>query len=225
MQDASHLLVEKPDKIKVSMIMDKHIINREKLDIAVLDFGGQYTHLIKRMLDELDVDVEILPYNVNYRQLLDFHVKGVVFGGGPNSVYEENAPRCDLNILRNNQLKILGICYGHQLIAHQLDGVVKKGVRCEYGLAELIIDDVNDPLFQGLPDRIQVWASHTDEVERLPLGGKTIAHSLNCSIEAFNIHNRIWGVQFHPEVSQTEHGYELLENFAVKICKCNRIQL
>ncbi|WEU40317.1 MAG: glutamine-hydrolyzing GMP synthase [Candidatus Odinarchaeum yellowstonii] len=225
MEGASQTLLEKSDRLKISMIMDRHILERDKLDIAILDFGGQYTHLIKRMLDELDVEVDILPYNVNYLQLLDLHVKGVIFGGGPNSVYEADSPRCDLNILRCNRFKILGICYGHQLIAHQLDGVVKKGVRCEYGLAELLIDDVNDPLFQGFPSRIQVWASHTDEVEKLPLGGKTIAHSLNCSIEAFNIHNRIWGVQFHPEVSQTEYGYELLENFAIKISKCNRIQI
>ncbi len=225
MQDASHILLEKQYKSKVSTIMDKHIFDRDRIDIAVLDFGGQYTHLIKRMLDELDVNVEILPYTVNYRQLLEFHVKGVIFGGGPNSVYEPDAPRCDLDILRSERFKILGICYGHQLIAHQLDGVVRKGCRCEYGLAELIIDDVNDPLFHGFPARIQVWASHTDEVEKLPLGGRIIAHSLNCSIEAFNIHNRIWGVQFHPEVSQTEYGYELLENFAIKISKCNRIQL
>ncbi|MEM2109534.1 MAG: glutamine-hydrolyzing GMP synthase [Candidatus Odinarchaeota archaeon] len=224
-QDSSQTMIEKIDKAKISTIMDKHVYDRENIDIVILDFGGQYTHLIKRMLEELDINVEILPYTATYRQLLDFHVKGVILGGGPNSVYEKNAPICDLNILRSSKLKILGICYGHQLIAHQLDGYVKRGSKSEYGLAELIIDEPKDPLFYNIPSKLQVWASHTDEVEKLPLGGQTIAHSLNCSVEAFNIHNRIWGVQFHPEVSQTEYGYELLENFAIRISKCNRLQL
>jgi GMP synthase (glutamine-hydrolysing) len=208
---------------QISLIMDKHAYLSGAIDIVVLDFGGQYTHLIKRILEEIEVNVEILPYNTPLEKLLDFHTKGIVLGGGPNSVYIENAPKINLNILNNRNLKILGICYGHQLIAHQLDGLVKKGDKSEYGLAELIIDDDKDLLFLGIPNKIKIWASHTDEIEELPLGGKIIAHSENCQIESFNIHNRIWGVQFHPEVSQTEYGYEIFENFAFKICKCRKI--
>ncbi|MHA1754621.1 MAG: glutamine-hydrolyzing GMP synthase [Candidatus Odinarchaeia archaeon] len=218
----NRLIDEKVVK-KISVIMDKHSYDRDAIDIVVLDFGGQYTHLIKRILDEIEVNVEILPHYTPHFKLLDFHVKGVVLGGGPNSVYAVNAPMCDLKILTNKKFKVLGICYGHQLIAYQLDGKVKRGSKSEYGLAELIIDDPKDPLFTDIPNKIQVWVSHTDEVEELPLGGVKIAHSKNCSIEAYNIHNRIWGVQFHPEVSQTEYGYQLFENFAFRICKCTKI--
>lgn len=224
-QEPPKKILQKEVDKQISLIMDKHSYDRDAIDVAILDFGGQYTHLIKRKLEELDINVEILPHQTTHQQLLDFHVKAVILGGGPNSVYEPDAPRCDLDILKSRKLKILGICYGHQLIAHQLDGQVMKGLKSEYGTAELIIDDPKDPLFQDIPPRIQVWASHTDEVQQPPPGGKVIAHSANCVIEAYNIQNRIWGVQFHPEVSQTEYGYELLENFTVKIGKCYRIQL
>ncbi|MHA1410077.1 MAG: glutamine-hydrolyzing GMP synthase [Candidatus Odinarchaeia archaeon] len=223
MESKTSIEINEDVKRQISLIMDKHGYDRPAIDIVVLDFGGQYTHLIKRILEEIDVNVEILPHHTTAEILLKYNVKGVVLGGGPNSVYTDNAPRVDLDILTKKQFKVLGICYGHQLIAHQLDGVVTRGSKSEYGLAELIIDEPNDLLFEGIPDKINVWTSHTDEVEELPLGGKIIAHSENCNIESYNIHDKIWGVQFHPEVSQTEYGYELFENFAFKICKCSRV--
>ncbi|MHA1238369.1 MAG: glutamine-hydrolyzing GMP synthase [Candidatus Odinarchaeia archaeon] len=208
----------------IKAIMDSYILNDKTIEVAILDFGGQYTHLIKRILDEVGAQVEILPYSVTVEQLERLGTKAVVLGGGPNSVYAENAPRCNLDILTNKRLKILGICYGHQLIAQQFDGKVIKSDVGEYGLVNLYIDDPNDPLFKDIPPVSTAWASHTDTVAAPPLGGKVIAHTDNCQIAAYNVKNRIWGVQFHPEVSQTEYGSKMFENFVFNIAKCTRIQ-
>ncbi|GBC74745.1 GMP synthase [glutamine-hydrolyzing] [archaeon HR06] len=161
------------------------------------------------------------PYNVDLEKLIKEEVKGIIFSGGPYSVYQEDAPICDLRIF---QLKkpILGICYGLQLIAHLFGGKVVRGEKREYGKALLYIDD-NSDLFQGLDKKIDCWMSHGDKVEEIPKNFEVIAHTDNSPFAAIRSKDRlIYGVQFHPEVAHTPKGLDILRNFVYKICKSER---
>jgi GMP synthase (glutamine-hydrolysing) len=184
--------------------------------IIILDFGSQYAHLICRRIRELGVYAELLPYDTPIDTMIDKHVKGIIFSGGPASVYEEDAPLADPKIF-DLKIPILGICYGHQFIVHSLGGKVRRAKR-EYGRAELFIDD-NKDLFANF-DKIACWMSHADAADRLPEGFEVIAHTSNSFAAAIR-HNlkRIYGIQFHPEVVHTERGIEILRNFALNICK------
>ena len=191
--------------------------------IVVLDFGGQYTTLIARRIRELNVYSEIRPFDVPAEEAVtigpDFRVRGIVLSGGPASVYVRDALKCDPRIFELG-LPILGICYGHQLIAHMLGGEVKPGAEREYGKAILKVDDRQD-LLADLADEEIVWMSHWDQVVSLPPGFEAIAHTDACPIAAYRSRKRrIFGVQFHPEVEHTEHGLEVLRNFAYDICEC-----
>jgi len=192
------------------------------LEIAVLDFGGQYVRNIERTLLEKGVSVEIVDYKVSTRLLLRRGVKGVILSGGPYSVYDENPPTCDPQLFRLG-IPILGLCYGHQLIAHLHGGLVKKGRRGEYGFSELSLDNRN-PLFHGLSSKEICWMSHGDVVETPPKGFKVIASTPESEVAAYTLENRIYGLQFHPEVSHTPNGHVILENFAFKICGCARFE-
>ncbi len=184
--------------------------------IVVLDFGSQYAHLICRRVREQGVYAELLPYNIDADTLAGMSPKGIIFSGGPASVYEDDAPLCDKRILTLG-IPILGICYGHQMLVHMLGGVVKRAKR-EYGSSELIIDDGRD-LFMGIKPRIRCWMSHGDAAERLPEGFEVIAHTESSFAAAVAYRARkIYGLQFHPEVAHTEHGSDILRNFAVGIC-------
>ncbi|MCD6511190.1 MAG: glutamine-hydrolyzing GMP synthase [Thaumarchaeota archaeon] len=188
--------------------------------IVVLDFGGQYSHLIAKRIREVGVYSELLPYNTPADGLGE-DVKGIVLSGGPSSVYQKDAPMPDPRIFELG-LPILGICYGLQLIAFKLGGRVSKGRKREYGRAELIVKDFSD-LFSGLPGRFYCWMSHVDKVTKLPKGFEAIAYTKNSRYAAVRDKVRkIYGVQFHPEVTHTEHGRDIIENFAVRICGCRR---
>ena len=186
--------------------------------IAVLDFGGQYSHLIARRLRELRIYSMVLPGDIKKEELAKLALKGLILSGGPASAYAKNAPKCDAGILELG-IPILGICYGHQLLAQLAGGKLHKGEKAEYGTTELTISTKSE-LLNGLQEKETVWMNHRDAVAKLPEGFNIIASTKNCSIAAFeNSKAKLYGVQFHPEVSHTVHGREVLANFAFKICK------
>jgi GMP synthase (glutamine-hydrolysing) len=187
--------------------------------IAVLDFGGQYSHLITRRVRECEVYSELLPYTAKPQELLDLKAKGIVLSGGPASVYDQGAPKCDPEIFRLG-VPVLGICYGLQIMVQMLGGRVKATKRREYGKTQLNISDSSD-LFQEINDSMTSWMSHGDYAETLPEGFEIIASSENCKTAAIrDSSRRLYGVQFHPEVAHTENGLQIIRNFATGISGC-----
>ena len=187
--------------------------------IAVLDFGGQYSHLITRRIRECEVYSELMPFTVKPAELERLNTRGIILSGGPASVYDEGAPKCDVGILQLGR-PVLGICYGLQLIVQMLGGHVKETRRHEYGKTELRISDTSD-LFKGVGNRIVSWMSHGDYAEVLPKGFEALASSENCPTAAIrDSSHKLFGVQFHPEVSHTEHGTQIIKNFTA-IAGCN----
>jgi GMP synthase (glutamine-hydrolysing) len=193
----------------------------QQVPIIVLDFGSQYTQLIARRLREAHVYCEIVPYFEPIESIRAKNPQGIILSGGPASVYDEEAYHIDKAILELG-LPVLGICYGMQLITHLLGGEVLSADHHEYGKAEIRFDEVNgtnSPLFSGMVDHQVVWMSHADRVTRLPVGFHRIAHSDNSPYAAIaDEENRIYALQFHPEVSHTPHGAQMLGNFATEIC-------
>ena len=185
--------------------------------VVILDFGGQYSQLIARRVRELGVYCEIWPFTAPVERFQKEPVKAIIFSGGPASVYDAQAPRCDEGIFRLN-LPILGICYGMQLLALALGGKVEKSSRGEYGKAVLEIGEDPSPLFAGLERKTQVWMSHTDSVTELPEGFRVLASTEITAVAAMGDDGRkMYGVQFHPEVVHTLEGSRLLENFLYRI--------
>lgn len=189
--------------------------------IAVLDFGSQYTHLITRRIRELGVKAEIFPHDVTSQTLQNSAVKGIILSGGPASVFEKGAPSIDPTILELGT-PILGICYGHQLIAHLLGGTVKASAKREYG-EEIIRLKPENVLFKGLTAKEQVWFSHGVTVFKPPKGFKVLATTTSAPVAAFcNTAGSIFGVQFHPEVAHTPKGTKILRNFLFTICRVKK---
>jgi GMP synthase (glutamine-hydrolysing) len=191
--------------------------------ILVLDFGGQYCHLIGRRIREHGVYSEIVPHDITPDEIKTlnekFNVKGLILSGGPSSVYEPNAPRLDPRILEAN-LPILGLCYGHQLIAQITNGKVEPAACKEYGIAQVTIDKTVGVL-EGLGKTEKVWMSHGDTVFAPPPGFEVLAHTQSCPVAAFKHKEKpIYGLQWHPEVIHTEHGMRMLRNFIFKVCRC-----
>ncbi len=191
--------------------------------IVILDFGSQYSQLIARRVRELGVYSELHPFNISIEQINALRPKGIILSGSPYSTYEPGAPIPSPEIFELG-IPILGICYGLQLIAHQLGGEVDRAARREYGHAELVIDDTSD-LFDGFPSQgsavVSVWMSHGDHLTKIPNGFSPIAHTSNSPICAIrNREKRIFGIQFHPEVVHTPQGGQVLHNFIYKICGC-----
>ncbi len=188
--------------------------------IVVLDFGSQYSHLICRRIRDLSVYAELVPFDISYEKLEELQPKGIIFSGGPSSVYKENAPKPNEKIFDAN-IPILGICYGHQLIVDKFGGKVKRKNR-EYGSALLMIDNDKD-LLSSLGDSIRAWMSHGDEAEQIPTGFEVIGHTESARAAAIaSKENPIYGIQFHPEVVHTENGSEILKNFVLKVCKAKQ---
>ena len=185
--------------------------------IAVLDFGGQYNQLIARRIRELSVYSEMLPYDIDYEELVAKQPSAVIFTGGPASVHEPGAPCCDPRIFTMG-VPILGICYGMQLLAHQLGGQVKASELREYGRTELT-ELIPEGLFKGVEAPVQVWMSHGLAIEELPDGFAVTASSANCPVAAMaDPQRRFYGVQFHPEVHHTPAGQQILGNFLFELC-------
>ena len=187
--------------------------------ILILDFGSQYTQLIARRVRENKVFSKIMPYNTPAKEIAALLPKGLILSGGPASVTEKKSPYPDKGIFKLG-IPILGICYGMQAITEMLGGKVRHTKGREFGKIELFIDDNRD-LFSHVPGNFTCWASHGDYVTKLPPGFHTSAHTLNTPIAAISHRQRkIYGVQFHPEVTHTERGSQILSNFLFKICGC-----
>jgi GMP synthase (glutamine-hydrolysing) len=188
--------------------------------IIVLDFGSQYSHLICRRIREFFVYAELVPFDITIEELKKLEPKGLIFSGGPSSVYNKDAPLPAKKIFELN-LPILGICYGHQLIVNNFGGKVKRANK-EYGSSTLIIDN-NTDLLSGIGQSIRAWMSHGDEAEQVPSGFRIIGHTESARAAAIADSKKpIYGIQFHPEVVHTEQGTEILKNFTLKICKAKQ---
>jgi GMP synthase (glutamine-hydrolysing) len=188
--------------------------------IVVLDFGSQYSHLICRRIRDFSVYSELVPYNISLGELKKLNPKGIIFSGGPSSVYDSKAPTPTKKIFQL-QVPILGICYGHQIIVNNFGGKVKR-VNKEYGSAVLSIDD-NSDIFNGVGDSIRAWMSHGDEAKVVPDNFEIIGHTENARAAAIsNKQKDVYGIQFHPEVVHTENGNKILKNFVLKVCQANQ---
>ncbi len=190
--------------------------------VLILDFGSQYSHLLMRRIREKNVYAKIVQPEIKPEEIAEsgeYSVKGIILTGGPSSIYTKGAPRCDKKILELG-IPILGICYGHQLIAYYSGGKVKRAKRMEYGVTEAVVEK-RVGILKNHGKIEKVWMSHGDTVLRLPTDFEILARTKNCPIAAFR-HRRkhIYGVQWHPEVIHTLRGRRLLRNFVFDICRC-----
>ena len=187
--------------------------------ILIFDFGSQYTQLIARRIREHHVFCEIVPHDLSLDDVRRCRPKGLILSGGPASVYQRHVPLPNARLFQLN-VPVLGVCYGMQAMAKLLGGeVVRTGTR-EYGTAPLMIDHP-DALFQGLRKRFTSWMSHGDSVTKLPPGFRVLAHTTTTPTAAMaDLKRRLYGLQFHPEVTHTQHGTRILANFLFKVCAC-----
>ena len=187
--------------------------------ILVLDFGGQYNQLIARRVRECNVYCEVHPYNLSLEKIKELNPKGIIFTGGPASVYLSDSPLCDKSIFDLN-IPILGICYGSQLMAHLLGGQVESAKTSEYGKTQINVDD-SSLLFNNVSKQTICWMSHTDLITKVPSGFVITSYSDNCPVAAMeNVDKKLYAVQFHPEVLHTVEGMKILSNFVKNICDC-----
>jgi len=187
--------------------------------IVVLDFGSQYSHLICRRIRDFSVYAELVPFDISLENLTKLNPKGIIFSGGPSSVYDSGAPIPDKKIFQLN-VPILGICYGHQIIVNNFGGKIKRANK-EYGSSVLTIDS-NSDILNGIGDSVRAWMSHGDEAENVPEGFEIIGHTESSRSAAIaNKQKTIFGIQFHPEVVHTEKGTEILKNFVLDVCYAN----
>lgn len=193
-------------------------MEREK--IIVLDFGGQYNQLIARRVRECGVYCEVHPYSMPLEAIKEMNPKGIIFTGGPNSVYKEDSPRCSKDIF-NMGIPVLGICYGAQLMAYLLDGKVETAPVSEYGKTEVEVD-TQSRLYEGVSPKTICWMSHTDYIAKAPDGFRTTSHTPVCPIAGMEDEARaLYGIQAHPEVMHTVEGAKMLSNFVYNICGCS----
>ena len=187
--------------------------------VLILDFGGQYKELIARRVRECGVYSEIRPCTMAVEEIRALAPRGIIFTGGPDSVYRPGSPTCDGEVLRLG-IPVLGICYGMQLICHLSGGTVAGCEKSEYGVFPAT-PDTTLPLFRGIGSPTEVLMSHTDRVTRLPEGFTAAGSTELCPVAAFAAPDRgLWGVQFHPEVNNTPRGTDILRNFLFEICHC-----
>ena len=191
----------------------------QRESIVVIDFGSQYSMLIARRVRESKVYCEIISHKANWESVARLNPKGVILSGGPASVYDDNAPLAP-DWVYENGLPVLGICYGMQVMAHQLGGTVAPSSKKEYGQAQMRQNAPDLRIFQGLPPSMQVWMSHGDQITEPPPGFKSLASSENSPIVVMGNDEGMFGIQFHPEVAHTPQGKELLENFLYGVCGC-----
>ena len=187
--------------------------------VIVLDFGGQYNQLIARRVRECNVYCEVHPYTLSLDKIREMNPKGIIFTGGPNSVYGEDSPRCPKEIFEMG-IPILGICYGSQLMSYMLGGNVKTAPVSEYGKTEVAVD-TESALFKNVSPSTICWMSHTDYIEKAPEKFKITAHTPVCPVAGMeNAEKKLYAVQFHPEVMHTQEGTKMLSNFVYDICGC-----
>ena len=194
--------------------------NSERGGIVVLDFGGQYTQLIARRIREQQVFSSILPCTATVEEIRNLEPAGLVLSGGPSSVYDPEAPKCDPGVLSLG-VPVLGICYGMQWLTYTLGGKVERAERREYGSALLNLQDGQgqSELFAQLPTELRIWNSHGDHVVGLPAGFRTTGRTENAIAAIENPNSKMFGVEFHPEVKHTDQGTQILRNFLFRVCK------
>ena len=186
--------------------------------IIVLDFGSQYNQLITRRIRDFGIYSELKSHKLTAEQIKEMHPKGIIFSGGPNSVYAPDAFSVDPDIYKLG-IPILGICYGMQLMSYNLGGVVESADDSEYGRADIEITDDQAVMFKDLPQKQFVWMSHGDRVTKAPDGFKVVATSKNCPIASIaDDQRKFYGLQFHPEVRNSEYGLDILRRFAFDVC-------
>ncbi|HJD30554.1 MAG TPA: glutamine-hydrolyzing GMP synthase [Candidatus Eisenbergiella stercorigallinarum] len=191
----------------------------EREMVIVLDFGGQYNQLIARRVRECSVYCEVHPHTMGIEKIREMNPKGIIFTGGPNSVYGEDSPTCSREIYELG-IPILGICYGSQLMAHMNGGTVTTAPVSEYGKTEVEVDG-SSLLFEGVSSKTICWMSHTDYIAEAPASFRVTAHTPVCPVAAMeNAEKRLYAVQFHPEVMHTREGVKMLSNFVYKVCGC-----
>ncbi len=217
-------ILRESNSIDSNTIADVHAAARvQRESVLVIDFGSQYSMLIARRVRESNVYCEIIPHTADWESVARLNPKGVILSGGPAGVYEPHAPLAP-SWVYDAGLPALGICYGMQVMAHQLGGKVAPSDRKEYGNARIDIShDDENLLFHDLPASIPVWMSHGDRIERTPPGFKSLAHSENSPIVVMGNGAGMFGLQFHPEVVHTPQGKTILENFLYKICGCEAL--
>ena len=192
----------------------------EREMVIVLDFGGQYNQLIARRVRECNVYCEVHPFTMSIEKIREMNPKGIIFTGGPNSVYGEDSPTCSSEIYELG-IPILGICYGSQLMAHMNGGKVTTAPVCEYGKTEVEVDN-SSVLFEDVSPKTICWMSHTDYIEKAPENFRVTAHTPVCPVAAMeNAEKKLYAVQFHPEVMHTQEGVKMLSNFVYKVCGCS----
>jgi len=189
--------------------------------VIVLDFGGQYNQLIARRVREASVYSEIFAYTASIERIREFNPSGIILTGGPKSVYENDAPMVDRKLFELG-IPILGICYGNHIMAHTLGGKVKSANLREYGHTEVKLDS-DCVLFKDIPKTAVCWMSHTDQLEKVPEGFRSVASTETCPIAAMcDEKKKLYSVQFHPEVQHTQNGQKMLENFLYEVCGCTK---
>ena len=187
--------------------------------ILIIDFGSQYSRLIARRIRELKVYCEIVPPEASWDQVARINPQGIILSGGPASVYDSAAPLAPTWVYQHS-LPVLGICYGMQVLAHQLGGKVAPGTKREYGHAVLYQSMDESPLFAELPASMPIWMSHGDNIEEMPPGFRALGHTDNSPVAVMGDDRGMFGLQFHPEVVHTLHGKTILENFLFRVCGC-----
>ena len=188
--------------------------------ILILDFGGQYNQLIARRVRKCNVYSEVVPFDISIEKIKEKNPKGIIFTGGPASVYGEDSPRCAEGIFELG-IPVLGICYGMQLMTYTLGGNVARADKREYGTTDVSIDN-SSLLFEGFENTNGFLMSHTDFVEKVPEGFKNIGHTSSCPNAAMeNKEKNLYGIQFHPEVNSSINGTQVIRNFLFNICKCS----
>jgi GMP synthase (glutamine-hydrolysing) len=204
---------QQPEEVKAA------IPSAEREAIIVIDFGSQYSLLIARRVRECQVYCELVNPDTPWEKIAHLNPKGFILSGGPASVYAPKAPLAPSYIYESG-LPVMGICYGMQALAHQLGGQVTPGAKHEYGHAVLHLSAADSPLFADLPASTPVWMSHGDRIEKLPSGFAALAYTENSPFAVFGKENKIFGLQFHPEVVHTPEGKRILKNFVYKVCGC-----
>lgn len=198
----------------------KELLMEHKEKVLVIDFGGQYNQLVARRVRENHVYCEITSYKTPLEKIKEMNPKGIILTGGPNSVFEKDSATAPKELFEIG-VPILGLCYGAQLMMHVLGGVVDHAPEREYGKTPLTVDDAESPVFKSMPKNSIVWMSHNDYIKTPAAGFHITSHTDNCPVaSAENPAQKLYAVQFHPEVLHTEYGKQILHNFVIDVCGC-----
>ena len=201
-------------EIRLLLLVAYNLVRGNAMPNLIVDMGSQYSHVIWRSVRDLSREGKIVPKDVSQKELSS--AEAIILSGGPSSVTKDNFHSIP-NQIKKSGMPILGICLGHQLIAHSLGGKVVKGKSAEYGISKIVVDE-GGVLLSGLPKSFNAWVSHFDEVAAMPPGFVRLAHSETCGVEAMeNAKRKIFSVQFHPEVWHTENGEKILQNFLSQV--------